>query len=73
MSAVSNRPKMGRLCTSTIAISACAPLFSRRFALKPFRASQMSLSTYTKDGILTVVFDDARILDETKLENLAAN
>jgi anti-anti-sigma factor len=31
---------------------------------------QMSLSTYAKDGILTVVFDDARILDETKLEEL---
>ena len=30
----------------------------------------MSLSNYTKDGILTVVFDDARILDETKLEEL---
>jgi anti-anti-sigma factor len=31
----------------------------------------MSLSNYTKDGILTVVFDDARILDETKLEQLS--
>ncbi len=30
----------------------------------------MSLSQYSKDGILTVVFDDARILDETKLEQL---
>ncbi len=30
----------------------------------------MSLTSYTKDGILTVVFDDARILDETKLEEL---
>jgi anti-sigma B factor antagonist len=30
----------------------------------------MSLSSYVKDGILTVVFDDARILDETKLEEL---
>jgi len=30
----------------------------------------MSLSSYTKDGILTIVFDDARILDETKLEQL---
>jgi anti-sigma B factor antagonist len=30
----------------------------------------MSLTTYAKDGILTVVFDDARILDETKLEQL---
>ena len=30
----------------------------------------MSLSSYTKDGILTVVFDDARILDETKLEEI---
>jgi anti-sigma B factor antagonist len=30
----------------------------------------MSLSSYTKDGILTIVFDDARILDETTLEQL---
>jgi anti-sigma B factor antagonist len=30
----------------------------------------MSLSSYTKDGILTVVFDDARILDEVKLEEV---
>lgn len=30
----------------------------------------MSLSSYAKDGILTVVFDDARILDETKLEEV---
>jgi anti-anti-sigma factor len=31
----------------------------------------MSLSSYTKDGILTIVFVDARILDETKLEQVA--
>ena len=31
----------------------------------------MSLSSYTKDGILTIVFDDARILDETTLEQLS--
>jgi anti-sigma B factor antagonist len=31
----------------------------------------MSLSSYTKDGILTVVFDDARILDEVKLEQVS--
>jgi len=30
----------------------------------------MSLTTYSKDGILTIVFDDPRILDETKLEEL---
>jgi anti-sigma B factor antagonist len=30
----------------------------------------MSLSSYSKDGILTVVFDDERILDETKLEEV---
>jgi anti-sigma B factor antagonist len=30
----------------------------------------MSLTTYSKDGILTIVFDDARILDETTLEEL---
>jgi anti-sigma B factor antagonist len=33
----------------------------------------MSLSTYTKDGILTIVFDDPRILEETKLEQLGAD
>src|SRR4029079_14911222 len=37
---------------------------------EPFWANPMSLSTYAKDGILTVVFDDARIVDETKLEEL---
>jgi anti-sigma B factor antagonist len=31
----------------------------------------MSLSSYTKDEILTVAFDDARILDETKLEEVS--
>ncbi|MCC7474960.1 MAG: STAS domain-containing protein [Pirellulales bacterium] len=31
----------------------------------------MSLSSYSKDGILTVVFEDARILDEVKLEQLS--
>jgi anti-sigma B factor antagonist len=30
----------------------------------------MSLSNYTKDGILTIIFEDARILDETKLDQL---
>ena len=30
----------------------------------------MSLTSYAKDGILTVVFDDARILDEIKLEEV---
>ena len=30
----------------------------------------MSLSSYTQDGILTIVFEDARILDEVKLEEL---
>jgi anti-anti-sigma factor len=33
-------------------------------------ASRMSLSSYTKDGILTVIFDDPRITDETKLEQV---
>ncbi|HEY3395734.1 MAG TPA: STAS domain-containing protein [Lacipirellulaceae bacterium] len=33
----------------------------------------MSLSSYTKDGILTIVFDDARILDETTLEQLSSD
>jgi anti-sigma B factor antagonist len=31
----------------------------------------MSLTSYSKDGILTVIFDDERILDETKLEEVA--
>jgi anti-sigma B factor antagonist len=30
----------------------------------------MSLSSYAKDGILTVCFTDARILDEAKLEQV---
>jgi len=30
----------------------------------------MSLTHYAKDGILTIVFDDARILDEIKLEEV---
>ncbi|MCI0492511.1 MAG: STAS domain-containing protein [Planctomycetes bacterium] len=30
----------------------------------------MSLTTQVKDGILTICFDDARILDEAKLEQL---
>ncbi len=42
-----------------------------QFALRLHPLGQpMSLSTYAKDGILTVVFDDPRILDETKLEEL---
>src|SRR5215212_1564774 len=49
---------------------ASAPLSSRLFALEPSQDRLMSLSNYTKDGILTVVFDDARILDETKLDEL---
>jgi anti-sigma B factor antagonist len=32
---------------------------------------RMSLSSYSKDGILTVIFDDARILDEVKLEQVS--
>jgi anti-anti-sigma factor len=30
----------------------------------------MSLDSYAKDGILTILFKDARILDETKLEQV---
>ena len=30
----------------------------------------MSLSSYAKDGILTVLFEDSRILDETKIEQV---
>jgi anti-sigma B factor antagonist len=32
--------------------------------------ARMALNSYAKDGILTVVFVDARILDEAKLEEL---
>lgn len=38
--------------------------------LTPFGPA-MSLTSYSKDGILTIVFEDARILDETKLEQLS--
>lgn len=65
-----NRPKMGRQYTPDHCYFAQAPLFSRGFASSPVWAGHMSLSTYTKEAILTVVFDDARILDETKLEEL---
>ena len=33
----------------------------------------MSLSTYSKDGILTAVFTDARILDDAKIEKLGSD
>ena len=33
----------------------------------------MSLDSYSKDGILTVVFQDSRILDEAKLEQLSTD
>src|SRR6476619_8186197 len=65
-----NRPKIGRLYTPYHCYFALSPLFSRVFASSPAWAEHMSLSTYTKEAILTVVFDDARILDETKLEEL---
>jgi anti-sigma B factor antagonist len=61
---------MDRLYTPDHCYFALAPLFSQGFASSPVWADQMSLSTYTKEAILTVVFDDARILDETKLEEL---
>jgi anti-sigma B factor antagonist len=61
---------MDRLIGWTIAILQALRYSHGLFAFEPFRACQMSLSTYTKDGILTIVFDDARILDETKLEEL---
>ena len=32
----------------------------------------MSLTSYTKDGILTIVFKDARLLDETELDKVGA-
>jgi anti-anti-sigma factor len=61
---------MGRLDGQTIAISWALRYSHGSSRVQPFWASLMSLSNYTKDGILTVVFDDARILDETKLEEL---
>src|SRR4051794_2091082 len=48
-----------------------ARLFSRAFWSLDAFAPVMSLTSYSKDGILTVVFEDARILDETKLEQLS--
>jgi anti-sigma B factor antagonist len=61
---------MGRLYRPTIAI-----LQALRYSHGSSRSNLsgprlMSLSNYTKDGILTIAFDDARILDETKLEEL---
>jgi anti-sigma B factor antagonist len=61
---------MSRLYTADHCYFARASLFSRLVVLDHFWANLMSLSNYSKDGILTVVFDDARILDETKLEEL---
>lgn len=61
---------MGRLY---LAAPLQVTLFSAtlQYALATFTPGRlMSLSTYTKDGILTIVFDDPRILDETKLEEL---
>ena len=54
----------------TIAISQALRYPDQSSALEPFWVSLMSLSNYTKDGILTIAFDAARILDETKLEEL---
>jgi anti-anti-sigma factor len=62
-------PKMGRLCRPTIAIWG-ALRYSHGSSRVSFLDQSMSLSNYTKDGILTIVFDDSRILDETKLEEL---
>jgi anti-sigma B factor antagonist len=39
----------------------------------PLSRSAMSLDSYSKDGILTVVFQDSRILDEAKLEQLSTD
>jgi hypothetical protein len=33
-------------------------------------ATTTTLNSYAKDGIMTVIFTDARILDEAKLEEL---
>ena len=40
------------------------------FILRP---TVMSINSYSKDGILTVQFIDARILDEPKLEQVATD
>jgi anti-sigma B factor antagonist len=62
--------KMDRLNRLNHCYFVVCGLFSRGFAPSPAWAGHMSLSSYTKDGILTIVFDDARILDEVKLEEL---
>lgn len=49
------------------------PRFANRQRLLSRAPGRMSLSSYTQDGILTIVFDDARILDEVKLEQLGTD
>jgi anti-anti-sigma factor len=63
--------KIGRLNRRTVANP--APVRYAHGAQRSLqtRAERMSLSSYSKDGILTIVFDDARILDEAKLEELS--
>jgi anti-anti-sigma factor len=52
-------------------------LFAGRWAIltqllaTPRLGPVMSLTSYSKDGILTIVFEDSRILDETKLDQLS--
>jgi anti-anti-sigma factor len=41
--------------------------------LPPFVESPMTLQSYSKDGILTVLFTDSRLLDESKLEQLGGD
>jgi anti-anti-sigma factor len=63
-------PKMGWLYRRTIANWQALRYSHGLFVLESSQANLMSLSNYTKDGILTIVFDDSRILDETKLEEI---
>ena len=53
----------------TIAIGASLD-YPQSTAIYSAWGAAMSLTSYTKDGILTIIFEDARILDETKLEEL---
>jgi anti-sigma B factor antagonist len=55
-----------RLSCHPASATLSSPLATRSHA----RGAGMTLNSYAKDGILTVLFMDARILDETKLEEL---
>jgi anti-anti-sigma factor len=61
---------MGRRYIHPIA-NRLAPSYLRGIPQSLTTRCRMSLSSYSKDGILTVIFDDARILDEVKLEQVS--